>query len=210
MEKPMKRKWHTSVQLQFAAYFALLTVVLLVLLNTYPLRASRDVVFSEKENALMSRATVVSSSLSLLDSLTADNTQQVLGLLDVNDLSRIIVTDGAGSALYDTAEDAGESLPQEIGDALEGRAAFRSRFDMTAFTSGAAVPVRSGGRTIGAVYVSEYDPDQAELIVSIQHRLGTISILVALVALVIIFFSIRMMTRRITIRAGGVRTVHSG
>ena len=64
MEMKTRRKLTDSVQMQFAAYFAALTVVLLVLLNTYPLRSSRDVVFSEKESALVSRAAVVSSSLS--------------------------------------------------------------------------------------------------------------------------------------------------
>lgn len=207
MELP-KRKFKTSVQLQFASYFLVVTIVLLALLNTYPLRASRDVVFSEKENALMNRASVVSSSLSLLDQMTADNTRQVMGLLDVNDLNRVLVTDETGAAIYDTAEN-GE-IPKEIVTALEGKVVFTSKFDMDAFASGAAVPVRSGGKTIGAVYISEYDTEQASIIVGIQHRLSTISISIALLALVIIFFALRMMTRRITQLADGVRTVQSG
>ena len=208
--QPAKKPYRGSVQLQFAAYFLLLTAVLLALLNIYPLRASRDVVFSEKESALMSRASVLSSSLSLMDTLTEDNTRQVMSLLDTTGLERILVTDPQGAALYDTAGEGETAVPQEIQTALKGKAAFRSRFDMTAFSSGAAVPVRNAGRTIGAVYILEHDADQAELIVSIQHRLGTISAVAALLALVIIFFSIRMMTRRIKILADGVRTVQSG
>ena len=103
MEQTSKRKLKNSVQLKFAGYFAVLIAVLLVVLNTYPLQSSRDIVFSEKESALVNRAAVVSSSLSLLESLTPDNTRQVMGLLDVNDLTRIMVTDDAGLVLYDTA-----------------------------------------------------------------------------------------------------------
>ena len=208
-EQATKKPYRYSVQLQFAAYFFLLTVVLLALLNTYPLRASRDVVFSEKESALMSRASVLSSSLSLMETLTEDNTRQVLSLLDTTGLERVLVTDPEGAPLYDTSED-DAAAPAEVKTALKGKAAFRSKFDMTAFDSGAAVPVRNNGRTIGTVYILEHDADQAELIVSIQHRLGTISLAAALLALVIIFFSIRMMTRRITMLADGVRTVQSG
>ena len=204
-----KKPYRSSVQLQFAAYFFLLTVVLLALLNTYPLRASRDVVFSEKESALMSRASVLSSSLSLMETLTEDNTRQVLSLLDTTGLERVLVTDPEGTPLYDTLDE-NAAAPAEVKTALKGKAAFRSKFDMTAFDSGAAVPVRNSGRTIGAVYILEHDADQAELIVSIQHRLGTISLAAALLALIIIFFSIRMMTRRITMLADGVRTVQSG
>ena len=211
MDEPVTKKpYRSSVQLQFAAYFFLLTVVLLALLNTYPLRASRDVVFSEKESALMSRASVLSSSLSLMETLTEDNTRQVLSLLDTTGLERVLVTDPDGAPLYDTLADAEASAPAEVKSALKGKASFRSKFDMTAFDSGAAVPVRNSGRTIGAVYILEHDADQAELIVSIQHRLGTISLAAALLALVIIFFAIRMMTRRITMLADGVRTVQSG
>ena len=209
-ESISKKPYRYSVQLQFAAYFFLLTVVLLALLNTYPLRASRDVVFSEKESSLMSRASVLSSSLSLMETLTEDNTRQVLSLLDTTGLERVLVTDPEGVPLYDTLADEDLAAPAEVKTALGGKAAFRSKFDMAAFASGAAVPVRNSGRTIGAVYISEYDADQAELIVSIQHRLGTISLAAALLALVIIFFSIRMMTRRIKILADGVRTVQSG
>ena len=208
-DQTTKKPYRSSVQLQFAAYFFLLTVVLLALLNTYPLRASRDVVFSEKESALMSRASVLSSSLSLMETLTEDNTRQVLSLLDTTGLERVLVTDPEGAPLYDTSE-TDAAAPAEVQTALGGKAAFRSNFDMTAFDSGAAVPVRNNGRTIGAVYILEHDADQAELLVSIQHRLGTISLAAALLALVIIFFSIRMMTRRITMLADGVRTVQSG
>ena len=208
-EHTAKKPYRSSVQLQFAAYFFLLTVVLLALLNIYPLRASRDVVFSEKESALMSRASVLSSSLSLMETLTEDNTRQVMSLLDTTGLERILVTNGDGAALYDTAN-VDAAVPDEIATALRGKAAFRSKFDMEAFDSAAAVPVRNAGRTIVAVYILEHDADQAELIVSIQHRLGTISLAAALLALVIIFFSIRMMTRRIKLLADGVRTVQSG
>ena len=70
----------------FAVTFTILVAILLALMNTYPTRASRDIVFTEKQSALTNRAAVVSSSLSLLDNLTPDNTRQVLALLDLRDL----------------------------------------------------------------------------------------------------------------------------
>ena len=50
----------------FAVTFTILVAILLALMNTYPTRASRDIVFTEKQSALTNRAAVVSSSLSLL------------------------------------------------------------------------------------------------------------------------------------------------
>ena len=87
----------SSVQFRFAVTFTILVAILLALMNTYPTRASRDIVFTEKQSALTNRAAVVSSSLSLLDNLTPDNTRQVLALLDLRDLTRIVVTDSDGA-----------------------------------------------------------------------------------------------------------------
>ena len=95
----------SSVQFRFAVTFTILVAILLALMNTYPTRASRDIVFTEKQSALTNRAAVVSSSLSLLDNLTPDNTRQVLALLDLRDLTRIIVTDSEGLAVYDSASE---------------------------------------------------------------------------------------------------------
>lgn len=73
----LPRKLVSSVQFRFAVTFTVLVAILLTLINTYPTRASRDIVFAEKQSALTNRAAVVSSSLSLLDNLTPDNTRQV-------------------------------------------------------------------------------------------------------------------------------------
>ena len=78
----LPRRLVSSVQFRFAVTFTILVAILLALMNTYPTRASRDIVFTEKQSALTNRAAVVSSSLSLLDNLTPDNTRQVLALLD--------------------------------------------------------------------------------------------------------------------------------
>ena len=101
----LPRRLVSSVQFRFAVTFTILVAILLALMNTYPTRASRDIVFAEKQSALTNRAAVVSSSLSLLDNLTPDNTRQVLALLDLRDLTRIIVTDSEGLAVYDSASE---------------------------------------------------------------------------------------------------------
>ena len=145
----LPRRLVSSVQFRFAVTFTILVAILLALMNTYPTRASRDIVFTEKQSALTNRAAVVSSSLSLLDNLTPDNTRQVLALLDLRDLTRIIVTDSEGLAVYDSASE----------------------------------------NNIRGKYVL-----YPELVR----------------ALVVLWFSIKMLTRRITQLADGVRTVQSG
>ena len=210
----LPRRLVSSVQFRFAVTFMILVAILLALINTYPTRASRDIVFTEKQSALTNRAAVVSSSLSLLDNLTPDNTRQVLALLDLRDLTRIVVTDSTGLAVYDSASENNISgkyvLYPELVRALGGQAVFYSHYTNEAFLSRAAMPVMNSGRTVGAVYVCESDSERAALIGSIQRRLGTITIGIGAAALVVLWFSIKMLTRRITQLADGVRTVQSG
>lgn len=210
----LPRRLVSSVQFRFAVTFTILVAILLALMNTYPTRASRDIVFTEKQSALTNRAAVVSSSLSLLDNLTPDNTRQVLALLDLRDLTRIVVTDSEGLAVYDSASENNIRgkyvLYPELVRALGGQAVFYSHYTTEAFLSRAAMPVMSSGRTVGAVYVCESDSERAALIGSIQRRLGTITIGIGAAALVVLWFSIKMLTRRITQLADGVRTVQSG
>lgn len=58
----LPRRLVSSVQFRFAVTFMILVAILLALINTYPTRASRDIVFTEKQSALTNRAAVVSSS----------------------------------------------------------------------------------------------------------------------------------------------------
>ena len=208
-----RRRITERVQFKFVLSFALLVAGLLVLLNTYPIATSRDLVFKEKESSLLSQAAVISSSLSGLDPLTPDSVGQVIDLLELSSSSRVMVTDSAGLVLYDSGKPDCEgryALLSEVRYALGGKQMFGSRFADGAFFSTAALPVRSGGVTLGAVCVYEYDEAQAELILSILNRLVTISIGASAVALALTVVFSRALTGRITRLAEAIRVVRGG
>ena len=208
-----KRKRTGSVQYKFIVSFFALIGALLLLMNTYPLMASRDLVFKEKESALMNQAAVISSSLSALDTLSANSVAQVMELLDVTSFSRIVVTDGSALVLYDTWGDSGigkYALFSEISRALGGEQVFRSQFADGAFISRAAMPVRSRSVTLGSVYLCEYDSEQASLILSIQNILRVISIAACTVALILTVAFSRTLTARITHLARAIQVVRGG
>ena len=207
------RKITETVQFKFIACFFALILALLALLNTYPLSASRDLVFSEKEKSLLSQASVVSSSLSALDNLSKGSVSQVMELLDVTGLSRIVVTDATGRVLYDTAPQGRSAryvLFSEISRAITGEQVFWSHFSGGAFVSRAALPVYRGGAVQGAVYLSEFDSDRAELIVSIQSQMRFISLVVGILAVLVTLIYTKALTARITTLASAMRVVRSG
>ena len=59
-----------SLQLKISASYIALLVTVLVLMNTYPLLVSEDLVFRSKHTALQSSAAAINASVTGLDALT--------------------------------------------------------------------------------------------------------------------------------------------
>ena len=93
-----------SLRVKFCLSYILIITAVLVLLNTYPLLVSQDLVFRSKETTLQSSVSVMVNSLSGLNRLTEENVTEALAVVEETGLSRILVTDGAGRVLYDTRE----------------------------------------------------------------------------------------------------------
>ena len=210
-KKPLE--FTRRVQFKLVAAFFALIVALLILLNTYPVAASRDIVFSEKQSSMLEQANVIAASLSGLDTLTGDGAAQVVELLGLSGLERIIVTDAAGRVLYDTSSDSAEgrlALFAEIMRALSGEQVFWSRFADGAYLSHAAMPVTRGGITLGAVYLCELDSEQADILLSFRDRMSTVSVVALAAALGLTIVFTRRLTLRITRLSQAVRTVREG
>ena len=127
----------------------------LVLLNTYPLVVSQNMVFRSKQTTMQSSVSVMVSALSGLDVLTEKNVAQAMTVAEEAAVSRVLVTDADGMVLYDDRETGGAvgryALYTEITEALGGYDAFHSRYEDGAFRSRAASPVVYRGQIIGAV-----------------------------------------------------------
>ena len=138
ISKDKGRIWD-SLQFKFGLSYILIIAGVLLLLNTYPLRVSQDLVFRSKATTLQSSVSVMVYSLSGLDRLTEENVSQAMAVVEETGLSRILVTDSAGKVLYDTREtnDAlGEySFYTEIVQALLGNDVFSSSYRGGAFRS---------------------------------------------------------------------------
>ena len=71
-------------------------IAVLVLLNSYPLLVSQDLVFRSKETSMSGSVKMIESALAGLEKLTEDNVRQALSGVEENGVSRILVTDTAG------------------------------------------------------------------------------------------------------------------
>ena len=228
MEREKKRRgvpFFDSLQVKYALSYMAVFAVILVLLNTYPLIASEDLLFTSKRDALKGQVNMMSSTLMELESLSREQVIRVMNLLDDGEADQVIVTDPAGQILYDSRRDEmgqGESvLPdpnepvryavkQEIVRALQGSDVFATRYEDARFYSVAAVPVVCRGMVIGCVYIGEVDEAQGALLDSLQMNLRSISIVISIIAVVISGLFSQVLTSRIAALLGAIRIVGEG
>lgn len=187
---------------------------MLMLLNTYPVSVSQRFVFQSKKDGLQTKANMMSTTLSGLEELTPKNVSRFIGYLDTAGLSRIIVTNQSGVAVFDNsimnnAEGRLILLP-EVYNALSGSDVFYSRYTDAAFESKAAAPVLQRGAVTGAVYLYEYDTEQAALLRGIQQNLANLSLGICLIVLLLSLFLPSMLTRRIGTLLRAISEIEEG
>ena len=197
-----------SIRTQFISFITALLLVLLLLLNTYPLISSRDAVFEEKRSSMTSQASTLASSLSGLERLNRENIAEVLRYLDLSGYTRILVTDRAGSSLYDSAQEA--EIPEDLGTCLTGKTVFRSAFSENAFDSSVAIPLSAQGELIGALYLTEHDAERAEIILGFQHRIRAASLGIGALALVLALIFVFLLLQRIRALVRSMHVVAEG
>ena len=202
-----------SLQTRMALSYVVIIVALLVLLNTYPLLMSQNLMFRSQQTALQNQAVLVTNSLTTADELTPDAVEAAISPLEDLEVERILVTDEAGLVLYDTAETsiAGKfALTGEVVAALEGNDHFVSEYEEGIFFSRASAPVLNRSTVIGAVCLYEWDSSQGMLLEELQQNLHIISLVVCLAVLGLFLVFSRGFTRRVSRLLAGMHRVREG
>ena len=203
-----------SLRMKYAATYLALIAAVLMLLNTYPILASQQMVFQSKQTSLQSQVSVMASALAGPEGLNGEGVARVMEVLGDAGLSRVLVTDASGVTLYDTSPASGAvgkyALLYEVTQALGGRDEFCSTYTGGAFHSRAAIPVTYRGMILGAVYADEYDADQGQLLVGIQQTLRTISVVIVVVSAALSLIFSQALTRRIGRLLNAIHIVREG
>ena len=203
-----------SLQVKFGVSYLAVIVAVLVLMNTYPLTASEDLVFRSKEMTMKSNVSVMTTALTGLAKLSEENVATALTVTKEAGVSRVLVTDDAGRVIYDSRESDSAlgryAFYTEIVQALRGNDVFSVSYADGAFQSRCASPVIYRSQTIGAVYAYEFDTEQAVLLRNLQSTLLRISggVLVSIVLISLLLS--RVLTRRFALLAGAIRQMREG
>lgn len=203
-----------SIQAKYALTYLLVVAAILIVMNTYPVLMAENMVFTSKQNTLTRQALVIGSTLSVSETLTREGVEQTMALLEEAQGTRVLVTDASALILYDSStldNRLGDyALMGEVAAALRGKDASRSEYREGAIRTRAAVPILYHGTTLGAVYLYEYDAEQARVLLSILSNLRYISIVVCAVALVLVVLLSKTLTRNTVRLLSAIRHVREG
>ena len=137
MEDQRRPAMGNSLRFKVFFSFMLLTVVLLAILNTYPVGRMRNQLILAREVEMRSNFGAFSAALESAAVLDYETAATALSILDIGREQRVLVTDAGGRVVYDnlkTSDLIGKTaLFSEIIEALSGKDVFRCTYDAQAF-----------------------------------------------------------------------------
>ena len=216
--KPTVRKlrFFSSIRTKFAlTYFAVVAVVL-ILINTYFLTTSRNMIWNFKQQLVESQATQISSHLEeTFDELSIRDEELVSAVvtpLEVAGGMQVVIFDTGGTILYDPAGMTQEpDFPfHHVEEALYINDVFSTRFADGAFSSYALTPIMSQGAPIGVVYVFDKDTIQGTMLLDMQDTIRNISILVGIFSIATVTLILWSVMRRVNSIINAIESVREG
>lgn len=201
-----KPKRYGSTQFRYAVVYILTTFVVLLFLNIYCSDTSQELFYKSKKSAIIERCRIAAADISDVEVLNTDTVAAAVAQMDNLNVTRLIVTDASGVAIYDSNANTSAvgkyALFPEIVDALSINDVFTCHYSDGIMYSYAATPILSYGSLTGCVYMMEYDAEQGALIASLQRNILSITLILEIV---VILFSI-MFANTFSIR---LRKIHT-
>ena len=208
-----------NTQFNYAMTYVVITFVVLLILNIYCSNVSQTLFIQSKEASLIEKCQLASDEIATAEVLNPSTVSGIVSQIDSLKVSRMIVTDQSGLALYDSQQTAVGSyvlLPEilqalgknELG--MEGNDVFSWKYSSGAMESRAATPIMYYGSIIGCVYMTEYDTAQGALMHSLQKNVLQITLVLEII---VVLFSIAFsstFSRRLRKIMSSMRIIQEG
>ena len=199
----------------------LITTAVLIFLNIYCFSTSKEIFFNSKKASMVERCQLASAEIADLEVLNPGTVSTAISGMGNFRVSRIIVTDHTGLAIYDSArEDSALGryalLPEIVAamevtaSAPEGNDVFSGSFRDSVLRSCAATPIWSYGSLVGCVYMLEYDAQQGTLLKNLQANILSITLVLELAVITFSLFYSRRFSKRLQRIMASMRIIQDG
>lgn len=208
-------KFTTLRSKMLLAYLGIVVLILLIL-NYYPLLVVRDLIITSNQDAILSDCNFISSQVS---SVTQQQQSEMMDKLVANmnlsqQYDRVLVTAQTGIVTYDSKQTGNivgkRALFSEIFTALGGKENFIGTYDSDRFVYSAAVPVLTDDEITGCVYLHRSSYDEARLLVSSQRQILMFTLVLCVLVMGLSFFFSLILSEQIKFLGRGVQQMKEG
>lgn len=163
---------------------------------------------------MIEKCHLASDEIANLDVLNTSTISALVEQMESLKVSRMIVTDQSGTALYDSEKTAVGTYPllPEILRAMEGKGwnVFSCQYHDGALHSRAATPIVYYGTIVGCVYMTEYDTTQGVLIKSLEITVLQITLILEIIVTLFSIAYANTFSRRIRRIMHSMRIIQEG
>lgn len=210
---------YSNTQFFYAMTYVVITFVVLLILNLYCSKISQMLFYQSKEVSMIEKCQLASDEIATLEVLNSSTVTGIMSQMDSLKVSRMIVTDHSGLALYDSMQqDTGSyvlfpEIIQAMGKntlGLEGNDVFSWKYHNGAMESRAATPIIYYGSIIGCVYMTEFDTAQGALIQSLQSTVLQITLILEIIVILFSLAFSSTFSRRLKKIMASMRIIQEG
>ena len=192
-------------------YFVI-TFVVLLFLNIYCSNTCQKLFYQSKETSMIEKCLLASDEIATLEVLNPTTVSAIISQMDSLKITRLIVTDQTGNALYDSSGTAVGTyvLLPEILQAIECNDVFSWSYHDGAMDSRAATPIIYNNTIVGCVYMTEYDTTQGALMQSLQNTVLRITLLLEIIVTIFSIAFANTFSRRLNRIMTSMRIIREG
>ena len=192
--------------------YVLITFFVLLFLNLYSSELSQKAFRQSKKTVMTEKCQLAADEISKLEVINTSTIANTLMQMDSLKVSRTIVTNQSGKALYDSAATSLNTyiLFPEVVRAMDGMDVVTWQYRDGIIQTHAASPIVYYDTIVGCVYMMETDSDQGALIQSLQTNILQITLILELV---VILFSIafsKTFSKRLNKIMSSMRIIQDG
>ena len=192
--------------------YVLITFLVLLFLNIYSGELSHEAFRQSKKTAMMEKCQLAADEISKLEIINTTTIANTLMQMESLKVTRIIVTNQSGKALYDSA---GESvntyvLLPEVVRAMDGMDVVTWQYQDGIIQTHTASPIVYYDTIVGCVYMMETDSEQGALIQALQTNILQITLILELI---VILFSVafsKTFSKRLKKIMASMRIIQNG
>lgn len=192
--------------------YVVITFVVLLILNVYCSITCQQLFYQTKKASMTEKCLLASDEIATLDVLNNTTVSSIIEQIESLKVTRLIVTDQTGNALYDSSgiAEGTYALFPEILSAIEGNDVCSWNYHNGAIDTRAATPIVYYGTIVGCVYMTEYDTAQGSLIKSMQSNVLRITLMLEIVVTLFSIAFSNTFSRRLNRIMNSMRIIQEG